>query len=273
MKKSSSDTVAAVAELVKAVSYAAKTFGISSNRIWWRGHASDNWDLQASVHRPEYDGHERSLALSFIRKTKTRAKAWPEEDQKPEWLILMRHYGLPARLLDWTESVLVASFFAVSGPESENEDGALWALDPYHLNRSEMKTDDSVIYDCYDKRISPLLYEAFHSTEPSAEVPDISDKILAVNMPENHNRMLVQRAAFTVHGRADPLNKQPYVIKFRVPASAKTTIKNQLTDLGYTVGKLFPDLEHLVQELKDNLSSSPVVGCSQGGNRPASEVP
>jgi FRG domain len=103
------------------------------NEIWWRGHACARWELLPSVHRPLYRNFESHLALSFMRRAKTRHIApLPAEDAWPDWLFLMQHYGLPTRLLDWTRSPLTAAVFAVES--HRDEPGAIWALSPFQWN-------------------------------------------------------------------------------------------------------------------------------------------
>jgi hypothetical protein len=48
----------------------------------------------------------------------------PSNDYVLNWWPLMRHYGAPTRLLDWSLSPYVALYFAVEEPW--DEDGALW---------------------------------------------------------------------------------------------------------------------------------------------------
>jgi hypothetical protein len=85
---------------------------------------------------PEFNKRKRipitDIESGLIRRFKRQCHHYngktPEEDNILEWLALMRHYGAPTRLLDWTYSFYVALFFALSDA-TPGKACAVWALE------------------------------------------------------------------------------------------------------------------------------------------------
>jgi len=51
-------------------------------------------------------------------------------------LMVLRHYGVPTRLLDWSSSPYVAAYFAIC--DSDREDGEIWTFDePFYENEKK----------------------------------------------------------------------------------------------------------------------------------------
>ncbi len=155
----------------------------------YRGQSDASWQITSSFERAiSFDrtlvrNVERTLRgkeLSAISRFK--AKAWPYVD-KPnmsnlEWLMLMRHHGVPTRLVDFTESPIVALFFALE--DKPSGDFAIWALnkdameDAYSLSQIGRQLPD---FEKLNAKYGPSLIEALN---------DLNSKDPLVVKAQNH---------------------------------------------------------------------------------------
>lgn len=168
--------------------------------IWYRGQGCPNIPVPSVYRYHERNGvreriNESSLYLHF----RLRSPDYRKNHFTPfEWLCLMQHYGAPTRLLDWSESVLVALYFAVENKEDHGKDGDLYVLNAASLN--------------------------YHSDVP------IEPRRAMVHMPERYN--VVVRALMACHSSIGHVLRSPELRGVHATDSPTRQLSDKLARLG-----------------------------------------
>ncbi len=221
--------------------------------IWYRGQASKDWPLMPFYLRLEGKQSESTLLKRFKQSAAMLIDTSPKESF--DWLFLMQHYGVPTRLLDWSESPLVALYFAVEDIEKHGkEDGALWLLKPSELNkhaRINNKEEDGYIPSFEDEELISYSVESLKGNSRIQLLP------VATIATRNNARIQAQLGVFTIHHHEnipiEEIGDQSHAIKIVIPSESKERIKMQLSLLGYTKFQLFPELSSIGDIIKGSI--------------------
>jgi len=169
-----------------------------------------------------------------------------------DWTFLMQHYGVPTRLLDWSESPLVALFFAVDEYEKHPaSDAAVWCLKPTILNKNARISDPhepQYIPSFDDPELEP--YQTEKIRRPRVDLLPV-----ATIATRNNARIQAQLGTFTIH-HTDPVpleevGDNSHVVKYVIPSAAREILRKELKLLGLTQFSLFPELTSVGAILKD----------------------
>ena len=165
-----------------------------------------------------------------------------------DWIFLAQHYGLPTRLLDWSENPLIGLFFAAEDDKAganEPVDGVLFELDPAGLNKAAYPNAPRVIMFDEDVFLNGYL--------PDAEKGPRLGPIAAV-AGRFFNRIVAQSGTFTVnhseHVDLETVDAGSYVHRIRIPVTAKPYIMGELSDMNINASTVYPDLAHLADHVK-----------------------
>lgn len=222
-------------------------------RPWWRGHADATWKLVAGAHRPKAGfslkpNYEVNTTSRFRNGARIRKGDCPNQDDFGGWLLLMQHYGLPTRLLDWSESLLTALYFSVSDPKYDTVDGALWALDASQFNKQKWGVRGFA--DSQNPEIFPLFQRAFNNAIPLQKIDAFAMMAEHVDL-----RMLMQSGHYTIHDNGTPIESlsqsDTFLRKIVIPAKKKEYWRMTLEILAIDASTLFPDLQNLANRISN----------------------
>lgn len=235
--------------------------------LWYRGIGNGtNHRLIPTLYRhPTLVGAPQLLRLEadLMRRFRQRSLPFldPGRQNLDPWgcLFLMQHYGVPTRLLDWSENALIALFFALTSASRDStwavtHDAAVWVLCPSRWNEKALEsiTYGAGIADPSDDKIkayTPGAYIGGGGFDPP------------VALYGNHNspRIVAQRGTFTVFGRSTKTMEAQFeddgfppdaLSCIQIPAASVDALLSMVIDTGYVDSMLFPDLDGLARELK-----------------------
>jgi FRG domain-containing protein len=210
-----------------------------AKHLWFRGHADERWLLVPSLGRKIGRVKAEAYLIKKFRQNATLLMNHPPAGDW-DWLFIMQHHGVPTRLLDWTESPLIALYFAVS--EKPKQDGALWCLLPTGLNsHSKIKPE-------YSSDIPSIEDPVITNYSPKTLVGEASSRLdpIAILAPRNTPRIQAQLGVFTIMHRdataVDEVGDKKHAWCYSIPKQKKPALMKELSLLGITQFTLFPEL-------------------------------
>lgn len=248
--------------------------GVTNSAAWYRGQTKP-YQLLPSLHR-----HLASIPVTLTKGVDPREEGLFNEFlfRSPElslrthssWEVLsmMQHYRTPTRLLDWTENLFVALYFACL-PYLRTDNPAsctpcIYVMNPYKLTKAAIDTslDGAPLVRRNDGlrmieiTAHPDLdyastFIAKHSWWFNAPLP--------ISSPWQNRRLDAQRGFFTVHGNnPEAINKQvgvsKHIKRIDILPECLPGIKRLLLDANIDHFTLFRDYESLSDVLRKKFS-------------------
>jgi hypothetical protein len=224
------------------------------------------WPNNDSKYSPENTEKLRAIETHHIYEFKRLAiglaSDLPEEENpinNLKWLFLMQHHGMPRRLLDWTQNILVALFFAVVETTKDNDekDSQIWIIQPQELN------EEGGVGHTFPLPGHPIVEylarEMFYGIEKKEgfakklSLREIQTKPVAILPPLAWPRMIAQKSAFTLHPKPrsfeDIYAPNAKLTRHKIPLRFKLEICRELRLIGIEYRTLFPELDSISKDM------------------------
>ena len=237
----------------------------------FRGQKRKDWELKTGIERlrerfdvdcSELPTYELKLVREFFRRAHIYHPSPPDEDDHLEWLALLRHHGGPTRLLDFTYSPFIATYFAL---QEADEDSAVWAIDAKWLkgvaeNLVTKSTKDNKIFDNFSVNRDGASFEKMFRSNPPIRF------VRSMNPMRLNERLTLQQGVFLCPGdirapfeknlrAATELKKitattlKENVHKIVISKTCRTDALARLRKMNIDSTTLFPGLDGFAQSL------------------------
>lgn len=179
------------------------------DRYLFRGQPAKYRCLSTSLERIIGDNLEQQwdVESAMLKQFKARAHHFisqpPDLNNDVEWLALLQHHGAPTRLIDVTESIFVAAYFAIKSSEKEDSDAVVWGISEYRINNlfeDEYKKREAICFptpqDLYAIIQREALQKNISGIQNGEGIFEVNLNIAIISPQRVNERMVAQKAKF-----------------------------------------------------------------------------
>ena len=214
---------------------------LSCGHYYFRGVANSSYELIPTIGRQQ-NACEKKFLDDF--RIKGRGLVQCEPHNLWEWMALAQHHGIPTRLLDWSSSMLTALYFA-----STKNMGANGLLENH-------KTD-CALYVAHCCNFINIEEDGEGCLDP-LHCPQTG----FVVTPHIATRMSGQDGLFSIQNdpssdfakQYESIGTENHITKYIIPLEVREEVFFILQRIGFRTGTIFPDLDGLSKEIKQNQS-------------------
>lgn len=251
--------ISSVAELIECVN------SLPNNYIY-RGQANSDWGLQSALERVVGDQWSSNSAQKFedfsLERFQSKFHLYDAENCLPNsklaWLAAMQHYGVPTRLVDFSESPYVALYFALETfNHTANSSFSLFMFDYRGILEKSMQHIKSVDRDfretrqsmqgkqdeIFERIVDRFSYDIAWVTEP---------KILNARIDRQSGSFLLSgnRGKKIEEVLSSELYKDVDMQKLEIPCELAPGVYSLLRKMNVTSKSLYGDLDGLAKSIR-----------------------
>lgn len=219
--------------------------------LWsFRGQSDKDWPLRPTIARRFSANRTRDLQLcheleqhligEFIQR-------YPSLDignhfdykrfNTLRWLTMMQHYGVPTRLLDWSNSPFVAAFFACE--TNHDKDGAIWMFSSTSYLIELARRFSAILQDTDESKYlwespNPLVHHLTTRFKSSRCLSQQGEFTISSVIFGNHEHFIHE----VLDGVAS--DGKQLICKLIIPAQLKIDFLARLISMGVSADTLFP---------------------------------